>query len=216
MLNDIFKKIIENNTKQRDDLIYSEVLFRCQNESPDLYAVRHESIYTPDDELNCGEPWHDYGNYKKVGITDKNSIYSLWDVKTRTLYLYSKETKKFYAEQDQGQWWNHSSSNDTPGRRAFGEEITPTEIMKKSLEMYFSTDTELEITEYWKECKSEQLLQKISNVESELGEAEAKLEDLKTNHPRAWKQIENIEIQIENIKKRSEKLSNKYALLNEE
>lgn len=205
-MTEIFQKKIKDNAIGRSTFDYSDVLFQCQNYSPDLYAVKKEYVFTPDDELHCGEPWHDYGNYKNVGITDNNSIYTLWDCETRTVVLYSTETKKFYSSKEQGQWWNHSENNDTPGRRAFDKEIEADEKMIKSIEMFFSAEVEKEIAELWKTFKKEDTLRRSSIAEKRLLEAKAKLEDLKVNHRRAWKQIENAEAEVAKLQKNYDKL----------
>ena len=204
-MTEIFQKKIRDNAISRSTFDYSDVLFQCQNYSSDLYAVKKEYVFTPDDELHCGEPWHDYGNYKNVGITDNNSIYTLWDCETRTVVLYSTETKKFYSSKEQGQWWNHSENNDTPGRRAFDKEIEADEKMTKSVEMFFSAEVEKEITELWKTFKKEDTLRRSSIAEKRLLEAKAKLEDLKVNHRRAWKQIENAEAEVAKLQKNYDK-----------
>lgn len=205
-MTEIFQKKIRDNAISRSTFDYSDVLFQCQNYSSDLYAVKKEYVFTPDDKLHCGEPWHDYGNYKNVGITDNNSIYTLWDCETRTVVLYSTETKKFYSSKEQGQWWNHSENNDTPGRRAFDKEIEADEKMTKSVEMFFSAEVEKEITELWKTFKKEDTLRRSSIAEKRLLEAKAKLEDLKVNHRRAWKQIENAEVEVAKLQKSYDKL----------
>jgi hypothetical protein len=205
-MTEIFQKKIKDNAVGRSTFDYSDVLFQCQNYSPDLYAVKKEYVFTPDDELHCGEPWHDYGNYKNVGITDNNSIYTLWDCETRTVVLYSTETKKFYSSKEQGQWWNHSENNDTPGRRAFDKEIEADEKMTKSVEMFFSAEVEKEIAELWKTFKKEDTLRRSSIAEKRLLEAKVKLEDLKVNHRRAWKQIENAEAEVAKLQKNYDKL----------
>jgi hypothetical protein len=205
-MTEIFQKKIKDNAIGRSTFDYSDVLFQCQNYSPDLYAVKKEYVFTPDDELHCGEPWHDYGNYKNVGITDNNSIYTLWDCETRTVVLYSTETKKFYSSKEQGQWWNHSENNDTPGRRAFDKEIEADEKMTKSVEMFFSAEVEKEIAELWKTFKKEDTLRRSSIAEKRLLEAKVKLEDLKVNHRRAWKQIENAEAEVAKLQKNYDKL----------
>jgi hypothetical protein len=205
-MTEIFQKKIKDNAVGRSTFDYSDVLIQCQNYSPDLYAVKKEYVFTPDDELHCGEPWHDYGNYKNVGITDNNSIYTLWDCETRTVVLYSTETKKFYSSKEQGQWWNHSENNDTPGRRAFDKEIEADEKMTKSVEIFFSAEVEKEIAELWKTFKKEDTLRRSSIAEKRLLEAKVKLEDLKVNHRRAWKQIENAEAEVAKLQKNYDKL----------
>jgi hypothetical protein len=130
----------------------------------------------------------------------------LWDCETRTVVLYSTETKKFYSSKEQGQWWNHSENNDTPGRRAFDKEIEADEKMIKSVEMFFSAEVEKEIIELWKTFKKEDTLRRSSIAEKRLLEAKAKLEDLKVNHRRAWKQIENAEAEVAKLQKNYDKL----------
>lgn len=186
-----FGKIVKKHAKDRE-FNYERILWDYQQDEPELYAVRQIHVWNSDDNLNCAEPWHDYGNYKSFGITDPNSMFFLWDYRNREALVYCKENGKFYSTKEEGEWWNHSENCDTPGRTALAEEIpAPKGNVKLSVEMFFDKELEKDVLEQWKLARTQQLLGEVKDLQKKIEEYSQKLEDLKINHPRAWKQIQN-------------------------
>lgn len=115
-----------------------EVMFQYQMINSKC-AIRPLSIPNPDDNLNCAEPWHDYGNWKSVGINKSDKLFTLWDYVNRKMVVYNQTQNKVYSTKEEGKWWNHSESNDTPGRTAFDKVVDMTADEKTSIEEFFSS-----------------------------------------------------------------------------
>lgn len=193
MVQENFKKIIDKHVSD-NEFNYKRILWDYQQCEPELYAVCQIHVANSDDNLNCAEPWHNYGNYKQFGIVDPDSMYSLWDYRARDLVVYCKENGKFYSTKDEGEWWNHSESCDTPGRTALADEIAaPKESFRTSIEMLFDKELEKEVFGQWKIARTQLLLEEATSLQKKIDEYSQKLEALKASHPRAWKQIKEAE-----------------------
>ena len=103
-----------------------------------INRVNLETI-NPDDNLNCAEPWHDYGNYKGI-INPKHVCFTYkvngsnsrgwggndWDDMRRgklVLALIDFNDRVAYRVCREGNEYNHSENNDCPGRDAIAEKV---------------------------------------------------------------------------------------------
>ena len=176
-----------------------EVMFQYQMQNS-KYAIRPLGIPNPDDNLNCAEPWHDYGNWKSVGINESDKLFTLWDYVNRKMVVYNQTQNKVYSTKEEGKWWNHSESNDTPGRTAFDIVVDMTIDEKASIEEFFSSKKDEIFAEFKMYLKNE-AFKELKKAEEKLKNAESTLEDLKINHKRAFRQIENAEKTLEICKR---------------
>lgn len=161
-----------------------------QNEGKD-YLIPVD-LPNPDDNLNIAEPWHDFGNYKELGIDRLDVLFVIWKRKK----VFNLSQKKAYSIKEEGSWWNHSENNDTPGRRAFDKEVE----YESDVEQLFN-----EFNSFKKRYKTLRKEYEINYAENDVAAREAEikmlegvLEDLKTNHKRAYRKIENAEKNVAN------------------
>ena len=169
----------------------NQVMFEYQQENS-KYALRPLHLPNPDDNLNCAEPWHDYGNWKSVGINSTDTLFTLWDCVAREWVVYNKTQNKTYSVKEEGEWWNHSENNDTPGRVAFDKEVNISSDAKISIDEYFGPK-KAELFAEFKKYRKEVAKQELDKAAENLHLADVKLEDLRINHRRAFRQIENAE-----------------------
>lgn len=201
---------------QNDEFCYSKVLFDYQQNNPNLYVVQKIGYVNSDDNLNCAEPWHSYGNYKLFGIADPQSLYSLWNYINREMFVYCKENGKFYSTKDEGNSWDHSENNLTPGRTALAEEVkSPSEALKSSVEMFFDESLKKSAYDYWKRVHLDYLHVVADSYNKKIEESAKKLETLKTEHPRAKKQIEIAVKEYEKNEKYHQSILEKINILND-
>lgn len=112
-----------------------KVMFTWQQENS-IYAIRKLVIVSSDDDLYYGEPWHDFGNYKSVGVEKSDELYTLWDYVDREWLVYDKTQDKIFSVKEEGDN-DHSSENETPLRKAFDKEIPMTNAIKQSIDEFF-------------------------------------------------------------------------------
>lgn len=112
-----------------------KVMFIWQQENS-VYAIRKLYIESSDDDLYYGEPWHDFGNYKSVGVEKSDKLYTLWDHVDREWLVYDRTQDKVFSVKKEGDN-DHSSENETPLRKAFDKEIPMTSAVKQSIDEFF-------------------------------------------------------------------------------
>lgn len=154
------------------------------------YIVRKENLGCPDDKLHMGQPWEDYGDYKKYGLSQDDEIFTLWDMKKRELFVYVPKLNKFFSTKSRG-YSTHSENDETPETTVFDQEIKPTRGLLASLH-------------YFQENKADWIIQKALNdynaANEKLKAAEDKCEDLRVNHPRATRQLANAEKEAQRVR----------------
>lgn len=168
-----------------------KVMFEWQQENS-KYALCPLHLPNPDKNLNCAEPWHDYGNYESVGINESDELFTLWDCVAREWVVFNKTQNKTYSVKEEGEWWNHSENCDTPGRTAFDKEVNISSDAKISIDEFFGPK-KAEIFAEFKEYVKNKAFDNMKKAEDNLRNANAHLEDLRINHKRAFRQIENAE-----------------------
>lgn len=130
----------------KPDYNADKVMFEWQQENS-IYAVRKLYIESPDDDLYYGEPWHDFGNYKSVGVEKSDELYTLWDYVDREWLVYDKTQNKVFSVKEEGDN-DHSSENETPLRKAFGKEVPMNSVVKQSIEEFFGPMKEKLFSEF--------------------------------------------------------------------
>lgn len=145
------------------------------------------NLPTPDNELNCAEAWYDFGNYKDVGLDKDATLVRC----TNVVYDINKGTA--WNVREEGEWWNHSESCNCPGRHAFGEAIDVDPQAFEDIKNAYNVRNDLLKTweEDHKKYRIEEQVKIVEHAQQRLKESVDKLNDLKCNHPRAYRQIEN-------------------------
>lgn len=148
-------------------------------------------IINPDDNLNCAEPWHDYGNYKGV-INPKhvcftykvNGSYSRgwggndWDDMRRgklVLALIDFNDRVAYRVCREGNEYNHSENNDCPGRDAIAEKIEMPDGANEIIDFYWKEhdyiiNDFLTVNEAYQKRRRAEDLEKHNNIITEATE----------------------------------------------
>ena len=186
------------------------------------------SRVNPDDHLFAGEPWHDFGNYKEKGINPNDEIfflraathYEAWrgnvkNDKNQFDVVWNKTTNEFWSVKEQGNC-NHSENNDKPLRNAFGENLgseVPYGYNLEKLQEIIENLEEIEALVNKKIAIFEIFVKKthVARIQARLNEYIEILEDLKLNHKRAWKKIQNAESDVERQKKAIAKFEKEIA-----
>ena len=99
-----------------------------------LYYANVISIgdYCSDNNLMCGEPWHDWGNYNSLGIS-KGIYVNVFDIDEKIDYIRNVKGGDIWSVKIEGTN-NHSENNDTPIRSAFNEKVL--EVSQKVLDTF--------------------------------------------------------------------------------
>lgn len=147
-----------------------------------------------DGNLNIAEPWHDFGNYPSVGVEENDTI-----VRMNGL-VYDITKKKAWKIKEEGSWWNHSENNDTPGRVAFGDETSYTNDVETVYSEYNNFKKEYEVEH--KAYELQQANASVGSCEMALKKIMEELVTLQKDHPRAYRQIANKQIEIAHWEKR--------------
>ena len=147
----------------------------------------------PDDNLNIAEPWHDFGNYKELGIDRLDVLFVIW----KRGKVFNLTQKKAYSIKEEGSWWDHSENNDTPGRRAFDKEVE----YESGVEQLFNEWTNFRKVhkKLRREYEIKDATRRYTALKFNVEKAEQELADLKLNHKRAYRQIENKEKEVEQL-----------------
>ena len=160
-----------------------DALFKRMKAECDGCVIMWHKTPASDSSLHIGEPWYDFGNFEKIGLIHGDIFLTIWKAATRELVAFIPKFDKYFSTQSRG-YTTHSENNETPETIAFSEEIVPTDEMKKAV-VYFKNHALSTIIDAGEEiCK---------DYNKEVEEAEKTLEDLKCNHKRAWKKIEEAE-----------------------
>lgn len=149
------------------------------------------SLPNSDDNLNCAEPWHDFGNYKDAGVDENARLYRYDDV------IVDLSSGKAWKTKREGEWGNHSESCDYPGRTAFGELIEDYDLDRVTTAYCARSNLYLLYDEDHKKYLIEEQEKAVEFAQAKLKEATAFLDALKNEHPRAYRQIENAMKQVD-------------------
>ena len=160
-----------------------------ENELPYIIPV---SLPNPDDNLNCAEPWHDFGNYKSASVDETAQLYRYNDV------IVDINCGKTWKTKEEGEWWNHSESCDCPGRTAFGELVEDYDDLERVVRAHNARSNLCRLWEEdHKKFNIEEQVKLVEHTQEKLNEAITFLDALKINHPRAYRQIENAQKQVD-------------------
>lgn len=183
--------------------------------------VRLNNI-NPDDNLNGAEPWHDYGNYKSIGINPKHVCFAYktnstlsqgwcandWDdMKYNRLVLafIDFNDRVAYRVCRQGNDYNHSESNTCPGRNAIAEKIDMPDGASELIDFYWKEHDDIikDFTVAEKKHKENRKAADIKKYKDVISEATESLGKLRKN---ATKKRVELEKQIESAKRQIERI----------
>lgn len=191
--------------------------FMCKKFNKTLNQIH---FCTADDELYCGMPWSDYGNYKSKGLEKSHEYFTIkvngpswqmsdWDSLRHNglvLVLVDFNDRKAYRVACEGNYYSHSENNDCPERFCIRDVVDMPNGMDEIIDFYWAEkDNILDSFDYeMKKLQETRRAEDIQNYENKIFQIKKELEGLRKNATKKRRALEQslstLKIRLANVK----------------